>query len=71
MATMDACPGDKERNESEKVKVENGNVRHGEKVFGSKGLSVISPGTGKQIAVIPYVNRAFLNKAINDARNAF
>ena len=34
-------------------------------------LSVIKPATGKQLAAIPYVNRALLNKAISDARNAF
>lgn len=74
METTDAVSGDGERKDkSEKAKVENGfyNVIDGEEVFSSKGLSVINPGTGKQLAVILYANRTFLNKAISDARNAF
>jgi acyl-CoA reductase-like NAD-dependent aldehyde dehydrogenase len=36
-----------------------------------KRLSVINPATGKQLAAVPNVDRALLNKAISDARNAF
>jgi acyl-CoA reductase-like NAD-dependent aldehyde dehydrogenase len=43
----------------------------GEKVAASKRLSVINPATGKQLAAVPDVDRALLNKAISDARNAF
>ena len=42
------------------------------RVSTGKRLSVINPATGKQLAAVPYVDRAMLlNKAINDARNAF
>jgi acyl-CoA reductase-like NAD-dependent aldehyde dehydrogenase len=74
METNDAVSGDGERKDkSEMAKVENGfyNVIDGQEEFSGEGLSVIDPGTGKQLAVIPYANRAFLNKAISDARNAF
>jgi acyl-CoA reductase-like NAD-dependent aldehyde dehydrogenase len=72
--TTEAPSGDGERNDqSEQSQVENGfyNVVDGEKAGSRKGLSVINPGTGTQLAVIPYVKRGFLNKVIRDARNAF
>jgi acyl-CoA reductase-like NAD-dependent aldehyde dehydrogenase len=74
MDTIDAFSVDGERNDKlKKAKLENGfyNVVDGEKVSTSKRLSVINPATGKQLAAIPYVNRALSNKAISDARNAF
>ena len=56
-----------------KAKFENRfyNIVDGEKVSTSKRLSVINPATGKQTATVPDVDRALLNKAISDARNAF
>src|SRR6202011_2093156 len=36
-----------------------------------KRLSVINPATGKQLAAVPDIHRALLNKEISDARNAF
>ena len=36
-----------------------------------KRLSVINSATGMQLAAVPDVDRALLNKAISDARNAF
>jgi acyl-CoA reductase-like NAD-dependent aldehyde dehydrogenase len=56
-----------------KAKLENGfyNIVDGEKVSTSKRLSVIGPATGKQLADVPYVHRASLDKAISDVRNAF
>jgi len=75
MGTIDALFVDAERNDEwKKAKLENGfyNIVGGEKVSTSKRLSVINPATGKQLAAVPYVDRAMLlNKAISDARNAF
>ena len=74
MDTIDATSVDAERNDNlKKAKLEHGfyNIIDGEKVAGSKRLSVINPVTGKQLAGVPDVDRALLNKAISDARNAF
>jgi acyl-CoA reductase-like NAD-dependent aldehyde dehydrogenase len=74
MDTIDTLTVDGGRNDkSKKAKVENGfyNVVDEQKVFGTKGLSISNPATGKQLAVIPYAKRAFLNKAVSAARNAF
>jgi aldehyde dehydrogenase (NAD+) len=74
MATIDALSVDPERNVNlDKAKLENGfyDIIDGDKVPDSKRLSVINPPTGKQVTVVPDVDRAFLNKAISDARNAF
>src|SRR5260221_14233200 len=74
MDTIDALSVDAERNDNlKKAKLENGfyNIIYGEKVAASKRLSVINPVTGKQLAAVPDVDRALLNKAISDARNAF
>jgi acyl-CoA reductase-like NAD-dependent aldehyde dehydrogenase len=74
MDTIDATSVDAERNHNlNKAKVGNGfyNIIDGEKVAASKRLSVINPVTGKQLATVPDVDRALLNKAISDARNAF
>ena len=74
MDTIDALSVDAERNDNlKKAKLENGfyNIIDGEKVAASKRLSVINPATGKQLAAVPDVDRALLNKAISDARNAF
>jgi acyl-CoA reductase-like NAD-dependent aldehyde dehydrogenase len=74
MDTIDALSMDADRNENlKKAKFESGfyNIVDGEKVSTSKRLSVINHATGKQLAAVPYVHRALLNKAINDARNAF
>jgi hypothetical protein len=74
MDTIDALSVDAERNHNlKKAKLENGfyNIVGGEKVSTSKRLSVIHPATGKQLAAVPYVHRALLKKAINDARNTF
>jgi acyl-CoA reductase-like NAD-dependent aldehyde dehydrogenase len=74
MDSIDALSGNGGRSDnSKKAEVEDGsyNIVDGEKVFSSYGLSVINRDTGKQLAVIPYVKRASLNKAISDARHAF
>jgi acyl-CoA reductase-like NAD-dependent aldehyde dehydrogenase len=74
MDTIDALSVDAERNHNlKKAKLENGfyNIVGGEKVSTSRRLSVINPATGKQLAAVPYVHRALLKKAINDARNTF
>jgi acyl-CoA reductase-like NAD-dependent aldehyde dehydrogenase len=74
MDTIDALSADADRNEDlKKAELENGfhNIVDGEKVSTSKRLSVINPATRKQLADVPDVDRALLNKAINDARNAF
>jgi acyl-CoA reductase-like NAD-dependent aldehyde dehydrogenase len=74
MDTIDVLSMDAERNDnSRKARLENGfyNIIDGEKVAASKKLSVINPVTGKQLAAVPDVDRALLNKAISDARNAF
>ena len=74
MDTIDALSVDVERNDNfKKVKFENGfyNIIDGEKVSNSKRPSVINPATGKQLAAVPDVDRAWLNKAIGDAANAF
>jgi acyl-CoA reductase-like NAD-dependent aldehyde dehydrogenase len=74
MDTIDALSVDAERNDKlKKAKLENGfyNVIDGEKVSTSKRLAVFNPATGKQLAAVPCVHRALLNKAIGDARNAF
>ncbi len=73
MDTIDALSVDTERNNNfKKAKLENGfyNIIDGEKVVASKRLSVINPASGKQLAAIPDVDRALLNKAVSDARNA-
>jgi acyl-CoA reductase-like NAD-dependent aldehyde dehydrogenase len=73
MDTLDAL-SDAERNDNlKKAKLENGfyNIIDGERVAASKRLSVISRATGKQLAAVPDVDCALLNKAIRDARNAF
>jgi hypothetical protein len=74
MDTIDAHPVDAERNDNlKKAKLEHGfyKIIDGEKVAASKRLYVINPATGKQLAAVPDVDRALLNKAISDARNAF
>ena len=74
MDTIDALSVDAERNDNlKKAQLENGfyNIIDGEKVSTSRRLSVINPATGKQLAAVPYVDRALLNKAITEARNAF
>jgi len=74
MDTIDALFVDAGRNDNlKKAKLENGfyNIVDGEKVAASKRLYVINPATGKQLAAVPDVDRALLNKAISDARNAF
>ena len=71
MDTIDTLMVDGGRNDkSNEAKVENGfyNVVDEQKVFSTKGLSISNPATGKQLAVIPYAKRAFLNKAVSDAR---
>ena len=73
MDTINATSVEAERNDNlKKAKLENGfyNIIDGEKVAASKRLSVINPATGKQLAAVPDVDRALLNKAISDARNA-
>jgi hypothetical protein len=63
-----------ERNDnSKKVGFENSfcNIVDGGKISAGKRLSVINPATGKQLAAVPDVDRAWLDKAIGVARNAF
>jgi hypothetical protein len=72
MDTIDALSVDAERNDNlKKARLENSlyNIIDGEKISTSRRLSVINPATGKQLAAVPYVHRALLNKAITDARN--
>jgi acyl-CoA reductase-like NAD-dependent aldehyde dehydrogenase len=74
MHTIDALSVGAERNDNlKKAKLENGfyNIIDGEKVAARKRLPVINPATGKQLAAVPDVDHALLNKAISDARNAF
>jgi acyl-CoA reductase-like NAD-dependent aldehyde dehydrogenase len=74
MDTIDALTVEAERNDNlKKAKLENEfyNIIDGEKVSASKRLSVINPASGKQLATVPDVDRALLNKAISDARYAF
>ena len=74
MHTVDELSVDAERNDNfKKAKLQNGfyNIIDGEKVSTGNTLSVLNPATGKQLAAVPCVNHALLNKAIGDARNAF
>ena len=74
MHTIDPLSVGAERDDNlKKAKLENGfyNIVDGGKVSTSKRLSVINPATGKRLATVPDVDRALLNKAISDARNAF
>jgi acyl-CoA reductase-like NAD-dependent aldehyde dehydrogenase len=74
MHRIDALSVGAERNDNlKKAKLENGfyNIIDGEKVAARKSLPVINPATGKQLAAVPDVDHALLNKAISDARNAF
>jgi acyl-CoA reductase-like NAD-dependent aldehyde dehydrogenase len=74
MNTIDARTVHAERNDNlKKAELENGfyNIIHGEKVAAGKRLSVMNPATGKQLAAVPDVDRAWLNKAVSHARNAF
>ena len=66
MDTIDVLSVEAERNDNlKKAKLENGfyNIIDGEKVAASKRLSVINPATGKQLAAVPDVDGALLNKA--------
>jgi acyl-CoA reductase-like NAD-dependent aldehyde dehydrogenase len=74
MDTIDARPVMQKRNDNlKKAKLEHGfySVIDAKKAAASKSLPVINPATGKQLAAVPDVDRALLNKAISDARNAF
>src|ERR1700737_102358 len=74
MDRIDVLSVDAERNDNlKKAELEHGfyNIIDGEKIAASKRLSVINPATRKQLAALPDVDRALLNKAISDARNAF
>jgi hypothetical protein len=74
MDTIDAISVDVETNDKlEKAKLEDGfyNIIDGERASASKTLSVVNPATGKQLAAVPDVDRALLNKATSAARNAF
>ncbi len=56
-----------------KARLEDGfyNIIDGERLSVGKTLSVINPATGKQLAIVPDVDRAQLNKAVSAARKAF
>jgi len=56
-----------------KARLEDGfyNIIDGERLSAGKTLSVINPATGKQLAIVPDVDRAQLNKAVSAARKAF
>ena len=74
MDTIDALSVDAEGDDRlKKAQLENGfyNIIDGEGESTNKRLSVFNPAAGKQLAAIPYVYRALLNKAISDARDAF
>jgi hypothetical protein len=74
MDKINAISVDVETNDKlEKAKLENGfyNIIDGERASASKTLSVVNPATGKQLAAVPDVDRALLNKATSAARNAF
>jgi delta 1-pyrroline-5-carboxylate dehydrogenase len=55
------------------AKLENGfyNLIDGERVSARKTLSVVNPATGKQLAIVPDVDRALLDEAVRAARKAF
>ena len=56
-----------------KARLEDGfyNIIDGERLSAGKTLSVINPATGKQLAVVPDLDRAQLDKAVSAARKAF
>jgi hypothetical protein len=66
MDTIDASSVHVETNDKlKKAKLEVGfyNIIDGERASVSKTLSVVNPATGKQLAAVPDVDRALLNKA--------
>jgi acyl-CoA reductase-like NAD-dependent aldehyde dehydrogenase len=72
--TVNAIFVDAETNDMlEKAKLENGfyNIINGERVSASKTLSVVNPSTGKLLAIVPDIDRALLDEAVNAARKAF
>jgi acyl-CoA reductase-like NAD-dependent aldehyde dehydrogenase len=71
---MNAIYVDVETNETlTKAKLENGfySIINGERIPAGKTFSLVNPATGEQLAIVPDVNRALLNKATSAARNAF
>jgi acyl-CoA reductase-like NAD-dependent aldehyde dehydrogenase len=73
MNTIDGLPVDAGRDDKlKKTEPEDGlyNVVDDQKVSSSRELSVVHPAT-EQLAAVPYLRHAFLNKAISDAQNAF
>jgi transposase-like protein len=56
-----------------KAKLENGfyNIIDGQRVSARKTLSIVNPATGKQLAIVPDVDRALLDEAVSAAQKAF
>ena len=72
--TMNTISLDTERDDKlEKAKLESGfyNVIDGERVSAGKTLSVVNPATGNQLAMVPDIDRALLDKAVSAAQKAF
>ena len=71
---MNAISVDVETNdELKKAKLENGfyNIIDGKRVSAGKTLSVVNPATAKQLAIVPDIDSALLDKAVGAAQNAF
>src|SRR5260370_28080 len=71
---MNAISVDVETNDKlKKAKLENGfyNIIDGKRVSAGKTLSVVNPATAKQLAIVPDIDSALLDKAVGAAQNAF
>jgi acyl-CoA reductase-like NAD-dependent aldehyde dehydrogenase len=71
---MNAIPVHAETNDKlKKAKLENGfyNIIDGERVSARNTLCVVNPATGKQLAIVPDVDRAQLDEAVSAAQKAF
>jgi acyl-CoA reductase-like NAD-dependent aldehyde dehydrogenase len=71
---MNAIPVHAETNDKlKKAKLENGfyNIIDGERVSARNTLCVVNPATGKQLAIVPDVDRAQLDETVSAAQKAF
>src|SRR5258708_36414363 len=71
---MNAISVDVETNDKlKKAKLENGfyNIIDGKRVSAGKTLSAVNPATAKQLAIVPDIDSALLDKADGAAQNAF
>src|SRR5258707_14557312 len=72
--TMNIISVDVETNDKlKKAKLENGfyNIIDGQRVSARKTLSIVNPATGKQLAIVPDVDRALLDEAVSASQKAF